>query len=113
MNLGLGFGAVIGSIAGFKFADTKEEESKRIARALRDQYPLNNFRKTFKLIQSSGIQGMIFLQNFNTNLIHHIGNRYTLRDLGFFGLPVDTVSDQEFENFQRGETYLTRGEVGE
>lgn len=115
LNITLSFGAFFGGLGGLKLMDDflKQKKIELIIKELQELYPISKFGDSFDLVESEEAKGMIFIRNKITNNLHHIGNRWTLRDLGFYVFKVITLSKEEFERYHKGERYLTRGEIGE
>ncbi len=80
---------------------------------MQELYPFSKLGDSFDLVKSEKTGNMIFIRNKTTNNLHHIGNRWTLRDLGFYGSKTIKLNNNKLETYTRGITYLTRGEIGE
>ncbi len=113
-NVGLGFGAFVAALAGYKTIDEmlNEAKIKRTIGEYKSQYPLDKHPGKFRLIVSVNDKGRIFLHNKENNTRRWVSSYKTFQDLDFPGLPRDELTQDEFDKIPLGPDIHTRGAKG-
>jgi len=114
-KLGIGFGAISAGLGGFRFL-SKYFEYEKIAVRKKDYmnlYPPNEFTERFDIVNRKSKKKELYLRDKQEKIIRHIGNGATYSEMGWTKYKIITLEDKEFDEFEKGETILVTGKVGE
>lgn len=105
-KLALGIGALIAGFAGLKALDILEPKVEK----LRKKYPVSKLGIDFDLIKDESNPDHIYIHEKGTNIVDHIYNPKTFRDLNFrtYKDRIKTISKNEFEKLELRDTIRTR-----
>ncbi len=113
-NVGLGFGAFVAAVAGYRKIDEILSEA-RIKRKIDDyksEYPRANHPKKWRLIVSKSDRGKIFLHDKENDKRRWVSSYPTFLDLDFAGLHREELEEGDFFKIPEGEDIHTRGAKG-
>lgn len=114
-NVALGFGALLAGAGGFRVIMKylgNEIEKDRIEK-YKKVFSTAEFGKTYDLVEWKRNKGTIYIREFRKKKLRHIGNIFTLYDLGFGSFPVKSIPHKEFLKYKLGKPFITRGKIGE
>ena len=115
-NLGLGFGAFIGAIAGIKIIEDwiKERKRQKLIRYYAKIYPSKTYNNTslgWELTRNPDIDRQIFLIDHNNKTRHWIANYDTFLDLGLHQEDATITEEKKnsFNSYTHKDNILTVG----
>lgn len=110
-HIALGVVALFGILVTGVAVDSKVKEAEWIER-LREKYPRSLFGTTLEVVTRGQSGKLYLLDRRENNVIRHIGNRTTYHDLEFDDMVIRSLSNQEFDSYDKADRVLTRGIPG-
>ncbi|MBI4040119.1 hypothetical protein HY389_02060 [Candidatus Daviesbacteria bacterium] len=111
-KISIGLAAIIGAYFGSSYF-RDELARKRSIKYYREKYPINEYGKKFRIIESGNAPGAIYLHDLVTLHKHHIWNMKTVYDLGWQVFKRERLPEDEFHSILIGDPIRTTGELGE
>lgn len=111
-KVAIGIAALITTYFGSSYL-RDELSRKRSINYYKKKYPPENYKKTFRIIESEDAPGAIFLHDLESLHKHHIWNMKTVYDLGWQTYKRETLPKEEFLSILLGDPIRTRGDLGE
>ena len=111
-KISIGLAAIIGAYFGSSYF-RDELARKRSVKYYREKYPINEYGRKFRIIESENAPGAIYLHDLVTLHKHHIWNMKTVYDLGWQVFKRERLSEDEFHSVLIGDPIRTTGELGE
>lgn len=115
-NYAVGIGALLAGGGGLKIlldwaSNASEVERRNKLRAeLIARYPSSKFGETYRLIETDFPPGWVYLHDKKVKQKHHIASMLTLIKLGYNRNATEKISQEEFNNIDTKEEFLTDGE---
>ncbi len=114
-KLAIGFGAISAGLGGFRYL-SKYFEYEKIAVKKKDYmnlYPPSEFTERFDIVNRKSKKRELYLRDKQEKIVRHIGNGATYSEMGWTNYKIITLEDKDFDEFEKGETILVTGKVGE
>lgn len=113
-NFGVGFGALVAGIGGFKLISEYLSSRKKqsLISNYKNKYPKEKLNDTFKIVRSPVMLGKIYIIDLKTNTKHWIKSLETLTDLDFYFDDAKDIDIKEFDGYTDGDGMLTSGIPG-
>lgn len=112
-KIAIGIAVLITAYFGSSYFREELSRKKNI-KFYREKYPLQQYGKSYKFIESEKTPGAIFLLDLKSLHKHHIWNMKTMYDLGWQTyLPAKQLPDEDFHSYLIGDPIRTRGDLGE
>ena len=113
-NFAVGFGAIVGSLAGIKliFDYLSQKKKREYVNEIKKLYPPRKLDLTFKIVHSPKLKGKLYLLDFLSKNRYWIQSSQTLTDLGFFWDSAGEITQEEFDKYMECCPLLTIGEPG-
>lgn len=111
-KIAIGIAAIITGYFGSSYF-REELSRKRSIEFYRKKYPPENYKITYRIIESERNPGAIYLHDLESTFRHHIWNMKTVFDLGWQTYDRERLTHEEFMSYIDGPPIRTRGDLGE
>ena len=111
-KVAIAISALIATYAGALYF-INEFQRKRLIDLYRKRYPLDNYRKKWKIIVREDRTGEPHVLDINKKIKYHIWNMKTIYDLSWQFYDREPLKRHEFDSYNTGDPVRTRGDLGE